>query len=201
MEIRYTTPYSPSQNGIAEWMNRTLVELSCAMIIANDLPEFLREYMVLHATYLRNRSYTKHLPKITPYEGWHNKKLNVSHLHEFGAPVWILLQGQKVDRKMQPKSKHRVYVDFDDSAGAVKYYNTETRNVLTSRNFKQITPPQSTPIPENIDIIPNSQHKGESVGDAPPMGITGSDDITPTLEPSKKCKRDLIEDNIDINAP
>ena len=28
MEIRYTAPYSPSQNGIAEWMNHTLVELS-----------------------------------------------------------------------------------------------------------------------------------------------------------------------------
>ena len=24
MEIHYTVPYSPSQNGIAEWMNRTL---------------------------------------------------------------------------------------------------------------------------------------------------------------------------------
>ena len=28
MEIRYTAPYSPSQNGIAKRMNRTLVELS-----------------------------------------------------------------------------------------------------------------------------------------------------------------------------
>ena len=28
MEIRYTAPYSPSQNGIAERMNRTLIELS-----------------------------------------------------------------------------------------------------------------------------------------------------------------------------
>ena len=28
MEICYTVPYSPSQNGIAKWMNRTLVELS-----------------------------------------------------------------------------------------------------------------------------------------------------------------------------
>ena len=40
-----------------------------------------------------------------PYEGWHNKKPNVSHLCEFGAPVWILLQGQKIDQKMQAKSK------------------------------------------------------------------------------------------------
>ena len=77
-------------------------------------------------------------------------------MREFGAPVWVLLEGQKIDRKMQPKSKWQVYVGFDDGAGAVKYYNAETCNVLTSRNFKQITPPQTTPIPENIDITPDS---------------------------------------------
>ena len=54
MEIHYTALYSPSQNGIAEWMNHTLAKLSRAMIITNDLPEFLWEYMVLHATYLCN---------------------------------------------------------------------------------------------------------------------------------------------------
>ena len=54
MEIHYTALYSPSQNDIAKQMNRTLVELSRAMIIANDLPEFLWEYAVLHAAYLCN---------------------------------------------------------------------------------------------------------------------------------------------------
>ena len=62
-------------------------------------------YVVLHTAYLYNQSFTKHLLKSTPYEGWYNKKPNVSHVHEFGAPVWILLQGQKIDQKMQPKLK------------------------------------------------------------------------------------------------
>ena len=104
---------------------------------------------------------------------------------------------------MQPKSKWRIYVSFDDGAGAVKYYNAETRNILTSRNFKQITPPQNDPIPENIDITPDSRLEGESDGDALPTGITGTYDITPTLEPgsSRKHKRNLLEEDIDINAP
>ena len=104
---------------------------------------------------------------------------------------------------MQPKSKRRIYVGFDDGAGAVKYYNAETRNVLTSRYFKQITPPQNNPIPENVDITPDSQLEGESDGDMLPTGITGLDDVTPTLEPgsSRKCKKNLLEGDIDINAP
>ena len=54
IEIRLTAPYSPSQNGIAERMNQTLVELSQAMLSTNQLPEFLWEYAVTHAAYLRN---------------------------------------------------------------------------------------------------------------------------------------------------
>ena len=74
-------------------------------------------------------------------------------------------------------------------------------NVLTSRNFKQITPLKSTPISENVDITLNSQHKRESVEDAPPIGVTGLNDTTLTLEPgSRKHKKKLLEGNIYINA-
>jgi len=59
-EIQATAPYSPSQNGVAERMNRTLVELARAMLSARDLPEFLWEYAVLHAAYIRNRSRVRH---------------------------------------------------------------------------------------------------------------------------------------------
>ena len=68
IEIQMMAPYSPSQNGVAERMNRTLVELACAMI--RDLPKFLWEYAVAHSTYLRNRTYTKSLKDKTPYEKW-----------------------------------------------------------------------------------------------------------------------------------
>lgn len=60
-------PYSPSQNGVAEQMNRTLVELGHAMIKGQNLPEFLWEYAITHATYLQNRSSTTFLTDLTPY--------------------------------------------------------------------------------------------------------------------------------------
>jgi hypothetical protein len=72
-------------------MNHTLVELAQAMLTASHLPEFLWEPAVNHTTYVCNQSYTKAVQNKTPYEGWHNKKLNVSYLREFGSPVWILL--------------------------------------------------------------------------------------------------------------
>lgn len=80
IEIQLTAPYSPSQNGIMEQMNQTLVELSHIMLHANNLPEFLWEYPVLHTAYLHNCSYMKHLPKSTPYQGCYNAKPNIAHL-------------------------------------------------------------------------------------------------------------------------
>jgi transposase InsO family protein len=54
LDFQLTAPYSPSQNGIAERMNRTLVELARAMVDAQKLPEFLWEPAIAHAAYLRN---------------------------------------------------------------------------------------------------------------------------------------------------
>ena len=50
IDIQMTAPYSPSQNGVAERMNHTLVELAHAMM--RELPQFLWEYAVNHASYL-----------------------------------------------------------------------------------------------------------------------------------------------------
>ena len=46
------------------------------------------------------------------------------------------MQGQKIPRKMLPKSARRAYVGHDDGSGAVKYYNAQSRKILTSRNFR-----------------------------------------------------------------
>ena len=55
MEIDMTAPYSPSQNGVAERMNRTLVELARAMLTASKLPEYLWEPAVAHAAAMSSR--------------------------------------------------------------------------------------------------------------------------------------------------
>ena len=120
-------------------MNRTLVELARTMLTASKLSEFLWEHAVAHAAYIRNRSYTMAVSDRTPYEGWNGSKPNVTHLREFGAPVWVLLQGQNVARKILPKSKKCAYIGNNDASKSVLYYNAERRKVLTSRNYKFLT--------------------------------------------------------------
>ena len=168
IDLEPTAPYSPSQNGVAERMNRTLVELTRAMIRGRRSPEFLWEYAAEHAAYLRNRAYTRSLEGKTPYEAWHGNKPNVEHLREFGTPVWVLLQGQKEPCKILPKSKSHTFVGFDDGPKAIKYYSAETRKVLTSRNFSFIDPPSNDPPSEEIVVAPDVPREGESRGSAQP---------------------------------
>ena len=168
IENQLTAPYSPSQNGVAERANRTLVELARAMMNAQSIPEFLWEHAIDHAAYIRNRSYTRTLEGETPYELWHGTKPSVAHLREFGTPVWVLLQGQAEQRKILPKSKKRLYVGHEDGPQAIKYYNAEVRKVLTSRNYRFLTPAKEAPSPDVIVVAPDAQCEGEQGRDALP---------------------------------
>ena len=54
--IETTAPYSPSQNGVAERFNQTLLELAHAMLFEKNLPIFLWDEAVAHAAYLYNQA-------------------------------------------------------------------------------------------------------------------------------------------------
>ena len=62
--MELTVPYSSAQNGVAEHMNRTLVELLCTMLHGQNVPEFLWDHVVTHATYVRNRVSTRALKDV-----------------------------------------------------------------------------------------------------------------------------------------
>ena len=141
------------------------------------LPEFLWEYAVSHSSYLRNRTYTKALQNQTPYQKWFNTKPNVSHLREFGAPVWVLLQGQKKPRKMETKSRQRIFVGYDDGSKSIKYYNVETRKVLTSRNIRFLALTDTETPPEPMVLLPDAPREGEPGSSTLPTSENTSDSL------------------------
>src|ERR1700733_5578214 len=146
-------------------------------------PQFLREYYaVSHASYLQNQS----LGNQTPYERRFKTKPNVSHLREFGSPVWVLLQGQKEPRKMEPKSRRRVFMGYDDGSKSIKCYNAETHKVLTSRNFRFLSLTHDETPPEPIEVIPDAPLEGEPERSTLPTSGNNSDSL--------KRKRDEEEE-------
>ena len=99
-----TIPNNPEQNGVAERMNRTLVETARSMLVNSNLPCSFWAEALSTATYLRNRSPTKAVTGMTPYEAWTGRKSQVGGLRVFGcqAFVHILKEERKI---LDSKSK------------------------------------------------------------------------------------------------
>ena len=74
---RLTMHDTPEQNGVAEWLNQTLVKKSRAMLIESNLPKSLWGYAILHANYIKKCTHTYSLPDKTFYEMVHGKKPNL----------------------------------------------------------------------------------------------------------------------------
>lgn len=164
IEAQPTAGYSPSQNGAAERLNRTLVELARAMLLARSVPTFLWEYAILHAAYLRERVPTKALSNTTPYQEWYGTKPDVTHLREFGSPVYVLIQGHKDRPKLLPKSQQQIFVGYTDGSKSIKFYNPQTRNILTSRNYvfpRRLPEREATPEPILLESLPAGPREGE----------------------------------------
>jgi hypothetical protein len=87
---------------------------------------------------------------------------------------------------METKSRWRLFMGYDDGSKSIKYYNTETRKVLTSRNFRFLSLTQDKSPPEPIEVLPNAPHEGESEGSTPPTSENNGD--------SSKRKRDEEEE-------
>ena len=84
----YTIPKTPEQNGVAERLNRTLVETVRSMLIDSKLPHKFWAQALSTATYLRNRSPTKVIEGMTPYEAWTKEKPQAEHLCVFGCDAY-----------------------------------------------------------------------------------------------------------------
>ena len=80
-----TIPKTPEQNGVAERMNRTLVEAVRSMLADAQPPHNFWAEALSTAVYLRNRSPTKAVKEMTPFEAWVGEKPNIEHLRIFGC--------------------------------------------------------------------------------------------------------------------
>nr|CAN75844.1 hypothetical protein VITISV_005150 [Vitis vinifera] len=78
IDVRYTMPGTPQQNGVAERRNRTLLDMVRCMLSNSSLPEFLCGEALRIAAYILNQVSSKYVPK-TPYELWGSRFYCPSH--------------------------------------------------------------------------------------------------------------------------
>ena len=108
---------TPQHNGIAESLNRRILERVRAMLHHAELPKSLWGEAALFAVWLKNRTSTKALGDITPFEKFNKFKPDLSGVPEWGQHVWAhSTNGTKLDargveeleRPPEPTRLHRV---------------------------------------------------------------------------------------------
>lgn len=127
-----STPHTPESNGLAERMNRSVVEKARCMLFDSKLSLELWAEAVSTAVYLINR-----LPSAgtgrTPYEIWHGTKPNLSALRIFGCKAMAHVPKAN-RRKLDAKSTTCALVGYSAKSKAYRLFNLVTKKIIVSRD-------------------------------------------------------------------
>ena len=133
-----TVPKTPEQNGVAERMNRTLVETVRSMLIDAKLAQKFWGEALSTAVYLRNRSRTKAVRGMTPFEAWSKEKPAVGHLRVFGCDAYAHVPKDE-RKKLDSKAKKCIFVGYGEETKGYRLYDPARAKIIFSRDvvFKE----------------------------------------------------------------
>jgi hypothetical protein len=133
IERKKTAPYTPQQNGVAERMNRTLMEKARCMLSGVGLGKEFWEEAVGIACYLVNRSPSSVLDDKTPQEVWTSKEPSLTHLKVFGCDAYVHVPKENMS-KLDKKAEKCIFIGYKDGLKGYKLSNPETNKVVYSRD-------------------------------------------------------------------
>jgi hypothetical protein len=132
--VEFTTAYTPSQNGVAERLNRTLVQMAKSMLFESELPQRFWGFAIEAACYIRNR-----LPispgQITPFEAFFGKRPNLKDLKVFGCLAYVLKPGE-LRLKLDPNSYPTAFIGYEESTRQYRLYDPARNKVVRSHNVE-----------------------------------------------------------------
>jgi hypothetical protein len=155
-----TAGYSPHQNGIAERMNRSILETMRSMAVEASLPSCLWDEAAKAACYILNRCPTKALMQVTPEERFSGRKPDLSHLRIYGATAYVHIPREKRTKLERKAIRTTLLVVFDETCLGL----ASTRPDQSETEFYQklFSAPKSdknlrTLSPSEISITPSSE--------------------------------------------
>ena len=130
-----TIPKTPEQNGVAERLNRTLVESARSMLLDAKLPHKFWAEAVSTAAYLRNRCPTKAVKGMTPYEALTGNKPKVEQLRVFGCDVFAHVPKDERS-KLDSKARKCILLGYGQETKGYRLFDTTRGKVIYSRDVK-----------------------------------------------------------------
>ena len=133
VRLEPTDNYTPSQNGVAERLNRTLITKARSMLAAAALPKSLWGEPVHTACYLRNLTPDKE--GTTPREKWDGKKPYLGHMRVFGCIAYPHVPREKRD-KLDKTAFEGIPVGYAQTTKQYRIYNPAEHTVRLSSSVR-----------------------------------------------------------------
>ncbi|KAG8503721.1 hypothetical protein CXB51_001724 [Gossypium anomalum] len=125
-----TVRHTPQQNGVAERMNRMIMEKVRCMLSNTNLPKLFWAEAASTACFLINRSPFVAIEKKTPQEVWFGNPANYSNLKIFGCPAYAHID----NGQLEPRSIKCVFLGYKTDVKGYKSWCPENRKVVISRD-------------------------------------------------------------------
>ena len=131
-----TVPYNPQQNGVAERLNRTLMDGSRSLLSQSGLRERWWGDALLYTSWCRNRMTHAALQhRMTPYERWHGDKADISLARVFGCMTQVLVPAHKVS-KTGSRAEWAMFVGIEEGTKGWKFWSPVTKKDFISRDAR-----------------------------------------------------------------
>ncbi|GKC53169.1 retrotransposon protein, putative, ty1-copia subclass [Tanacetum coccineum] len=131
-----TVAGTPQQNGVAECMNRTLMDKVRSLLIQFGLPKTFWAEATCTAAYLINRSPSRAIEKKTPIEMWSGHPSDYGMLRIFGCVTYP----HDKQGKIKPRAVKYVLLGYLEGVKGYKLYriDNESSKMVTSRNVVEV---------------------------------------------------------------
>jgi hypothetical protein len=191
---QYSQAYTPTQNGTAERMNRTLTETARCLSFETPVPLYLWPETISTADYLINRRPASKFGHRTPEELFTKKRPDLSHLRIFGSATYVLIP-IRMNGKMAPKSRKAIMVGYNHTSKCYHCYVPSLKKIVISRdvqfnegNYQSIIWTETSPVPPPDFCLPLSRIARPATqllptAQQPPPVFIPMSPLTPVTEP------------------
>uniref|UniRef100_A0AAV1U5Z9 Integrase catalytic domain-containing protein n=1 Tax=Peronospora matthiolae TaxID=2874970 RepID=A0AAV1U5Z9_9STRA len=129
----FTVPYNPEQNGMAERMNRTLVEMTRCMLKESGLDKSYWCEALMTAADIRNILPNASNKSSSPHEMVFKKVPRIDHMRVFGAQCYAHVAKEK-RKKLDDSGVRCFFLGYAKDQKAYRLLNADDGSIVISRS-------------------------------------------------------------------
>lgn len=200
IERHRTCSYTPQQSGVAERMNRTIMEKVRCLLDESGLEEKFWAEAVATSVYIINRTPSSAIDFNIPEELWLGRTPGYDHLRRFGTVVYVHInQG-----KLKPRALKGVFIGYPSGVKDYKVWLIEEKKCVISRNavfredqlyrhvVKNTGSEKNQRHPDSQNSVRSSVEIGEASGTASEGQTEGGVDVSESTDETQTAEE--VED-------